>query len=367
MQHSLSVLIKPVSGQCNMKCRYCFYVDEMAHRDTAVFKAMDDKILEMVVRRSLLAVDHDITFCFQGGEPTLAGASFFRKFLKLERQYGAASGLTITHTLQTNGLSLSEELLDVFEEGNFLIGVSVDGTKAIHDSRRIDAGGQGTYDRVLKNLKKLDERGIPHNILCVVDNDIARRPQEVFKTLAPHFYLQFIACLDPLVPDSDNTALAPDLYGEFLIEIYRLYAHAIRSGKPVSIRTFDDWLGMLMGHPPGSCGLLGHCTPYILIESNGNVYPCDFYALDEWCLGNIVDTTVPRILRSERMMRFLRESHDIPEACPQCEYYMICRGGCRRDRDRSGALGANRLCAAYKRFFKACLQDMKKLCGEIIT
>lgn len=362
---ALSILMKPASGLCNMRCRYCFYADEMRRRSTPVFRAMDGATAEAIVRRGILAVDQSVTFGFQGGEPTLAGAAFFRRFLELERQYNAGRGVRITNTLQTNGLELDGEMIEVLREGDFLVGVSVDGTREIHDSRRIDAAGRGTFDRVMANLERLEAAGIACNILCVVDDEIARRPGEVFEALAPHRFIQFIACLDPLEDGAGGGWLSPEVYGSFLIETYRLYARSARRGRFVSVRLFDNWLAMLSGRPPESCGMLGHCAPYLLVEGDGSAYPCDFYALDRWYLGNVRDTPFPRMLHSDAMRRFLEPSFALPERCKACEYLPICRGGCRRDRDRGGALGDNRLCAAFRMFFDACLDDMRGLCREL--
>ena len=359
-------MIKPVSGACNMRCTYCFYADEMKNRAEAVHARMTDETLEKLVRRVFSYAEGRVMLAFQGGEPTLAGAEFYKKLLKLERKYNSRH-IPVQHALQTNGLVLDDEMIDVLKEGNFLVGVSMDGTAALHDARRIDAAGQGTYQRIRENTEKLKQAGIEFNILCVVDEAVASQPEAVMEALEPYIYLQFIACLDPLTEDKREGALTAEAYGEFLSRTYTRYAALLRAGKPISIRTFDNWLGMLAGFPPESCGFSGRCSVNYLVESNGSVYPCDFYALDEWLLGDINRVSFYALEKSEVQQRFIARSLPVPEGCKTCPYYALCRCGCCRDRDVQGQLGENRLCAGYRLFFERHLTDMKQLAAMMFA
>lgn len=363
----LSIMIKPVSGLCNMRCTYCFYADEMQRRQTAAYAAMDMSTLENLLRRAFAYADGRLSLVFQGGEPTLAGADFFRTLLRLERKYNTRR-LQVSHALQTNGLYMDDELLSVLKEGHFLLGLSVDGTQAIHDSRRVDAANQGTYERVMATARKLRKHGLEYNILCVVDRQVAQNGRDVFEALKEHGYLQFIPCLDPLDGATNENSLTPADFGRFLCEIYPLYAQGIRNGRPVSVRAFDNWLQMLMGYPPENCGFLGRCMPNYLVESNGNVYPCDFYALDEWLLGNINQKSFFSLSKSPVQAAFLERSCTVDEDCLACSFRAICRGGCRRDREpplAQGNLKKNRLCEGYRMFFSAYLNDMKTLARQL--
>jgi len=363
----ISIMVKPVSGRCNMRCGYCFYADELSHRESGTTECMRPETLENLVRRAFSYADGAVFFAFQGGEPTLAGAEYFRRLLDLERLYNTR-GLQIQHAIQTNGLSIDNELIEVLRRGHFLVGLSVDGTRNIHDSRRLDAAGKGTYARVMKSAATLRDAGIDYNILCVVDRNVARHPKEVFDTLAPHGFLQFIPCLDPLDGSTGPNSLTAEDFGLFLTETYRLYAHELRSGRYVSVRAFDNWLRMLAGQPPETCGFSGQCAPNYLVEGSGDVYPCDFYALDEWKLGNINETSFRRMAASERMKSFIESSAAPAQDCLVCPYGSVCRGGCRRDREPqspSGTLPKNRLCDGYRIFFSTCLADMQRLCAEL--
>lgn len=363
----ISLMIKPVSGLCNMRCSYCFYADEMSRRDTPVYERMSDETLENVVRRAFMYADDVVALSFQGGEPTLAGAGFFRQVLRLERKYNTR-GLRVVHALQSNGLHMDDEMLDVLREGRFLVGISLDGTQEIHDSRRVDAAGQGTYARVVETIRRLREAKVEYNVLCVVDQRIARQPEKVYAALSQHGFIQYIPCLDALDGTSFDVGLNAEDFGDFLVRTYRLYERSIREGRYVSIRAFDNWMGMLMGHPPENCGLCGYCLPNYLVESNGDVFPCDFYALDEWKLGNLNTASMARIAKSPVMQRFLAASRAIDGHCRECAYLFICRGGCRRDREpcaQDGTPRLNRLCEGYKRFFGLCLEDMQRLAEQI--
>ena len=365
----VSIMIKPVSGLCNMRCQYCFYTDELSRRGEGVFAPMEEETLEKLIRKAFSYADDLVYLAFQGGEPTLAGAAFYRKVLELESMYNSRQ-LSVHHAIQTNGLALDDELISVLKKGRFLVGLSVDGTREFHDAKRRDAAGKGTYDRVMETAQKLRSAGIDYNILCVVGETVARHPREVFEALAPHGFLQFIPRLEPFEGENIPDTLTSRTFGHFLTETWRCYEKSLRSGRYVSVRAFDNCLNMLSGRPPENCGFAGCCVPNYLVESNGNVYPCDFYALDEWLLGNINETNFKRLAASAKMLDFCRQSHKPDPACLSCPYGSICRGGCRRDREpvlADGNYGRNRLCEGYQLFFENCLADMHALQQAIST
>ncbi|MGI6316463.1 MAG: radical SAM protein [Christensenellales bacterium] len=358
----VSVMVKPVSGLCNMRCTYCFYADEMQNRETPLLPRMSEETLEYLIRRIFSYGDSSISLAFQGGEPTLAGTTFYTRLLELENQYNTRR-IPVRHSMQTNGLYLSDSLLSVLKAGDFLVGVSLDGIKTIHDARRQDATGQPTWDRVTANLRRLREAEIPYNILCVVDRWVAEKPEEVFTNLREHGYLQFIPHLDGLngIPDADS--LTAEAYGNFLIRTFRLYEKSFWEKKFVSVRTFDNWLNMLCGHPPESCGLSGRCSISFLVEGDGSVYPCDFYALDHWRMGNLRTDSFFRMEKSTAAREFIASSLPMDAACNACEWSFLCHGGCRREREpfTDGIPRLNRLCEGLKAFFSACYPRMKEL------
>ena len=362
----LTVMIKPASSLCNLRCRYCFYADVASSRETASYGLMSADTLETLMRRAFAYAEGQLSFMFQGGEPTLAGKDFFRRYLSLLKKYNTRR-LNVQSAIQTNGYMLDEEWCAIFKEGNFLVGVSVDGTKAIHDAYRVTPEGKPTYDRIAENLALLRAHDIPYNILCVVNEPIASEPAAVFHALKEHVFLQFIPCLDDFSGEKKPYSLNAKTYGRFLIETFDLYEQALYSGKPVSIRTFDNWAAMLLGYPPENCGMSGRCGNYYLIEADGSAYPCDFYVLDEWKVGNILESSFFRMDKSPVGKRFRDESIPLPDACKACRWLALCRGGCKRDREPviGGVPALNRLCESNRMFFKARYERLQALAAEI--
>lgn len=357
----ITVMVKPVSGACNMRCRYCFYADEMKNRACAVRPPMSMELMEIVVRRALAYAEGQANFIFQGGEPTLIGLDFYRRLIELQRRYGRCD-VQINNMLQTNGYALSDEMIDFFAANHFLLGVSLDGCRTAHDIMRPDAQGEGTYARVEQTIERLEKAGAAYNILCVVNAEVAARADEALEALSKYRFLQFIPCLDALEGGADSYALSPRSWGEFLIKAYDFYERAYTSGHAVSIRNFDDWMNMILGGEPASCAMVGHCSLNFLIESDGDVYPCDFYALDQWRLGNVRESNFLRLSGSEGARRFITESLSVPDACRVCPYGALCRNGCRRERDKEGK---NRWCASVKMLMDVRLSRMERLARKM--
>ena len=347
----VTVMIKPVSGACNMRCRYCFYADEMSRRGEGIYPAMEDDMLETLVRRVMMYADGQATFAFQGGEPTLAGIDFFRKLVKYQQAY-ARPGLTVSNALQTNGLHLTDEMIAFFAEHDFLLGVSIDGCRDTHDLLRLDAGGRGTFDRILATTKKLDAAGVQYNILCVVNQAVADDIDQVLAALRPFEFLQFIPCLDPLDGEKNEYSLTPAGYEKFLRAAFDYYEEAFREGRSLSIRNFDNWVGMLLGMPPENCAMRGECSLGFLVESTGDVYPCDFYCLDQWKLGNLKEKSLRQMARTDTAAAFCKPSQAVPDKCRTCPCWGLCRNGCRRERDPE--TGLYRFCEPTRRFFDDC-------------
>lgn len=244
-----------------------------------------------------------------------------------------------------------------------MIGVSLDGTKEIHDSLRIGNDGKGTYSLVVQGIELLKKHNVEFNILCVVTKDVAKNIRAVWKSLSMYGHIQFIPCIDGIDGEVTRFSLDAKNYGDALIEIFDLYRAAFFSAAPVRERRMDNYLSILLGYPPEQCGMLGKCGLYFLCEADGSVFPCDFYALDEWKIGNINETSFARMVKSDVMQRFQREGGETPIKCRECEYFMLCRGGCRRDREP--LLIENRFCESYKHFFKSRLSDMQALADKI--
>ena len=353
----ISLLIKPASSLCNLECKYCFYHSIAESRLTKSYGMMSAETLELLVRKALDYADDICTFAFQGGEPTLAGLEYFRDFVEYVKKYNV-NGIKINYAIQTNGIIINEEWARFLSDNNFLAGISLDGPKDIHDSLRVDPIGKGSFNKVMETINLFNKFHVEYNILCVVNSYIARHANKVYNFFKTNNfkYLQFIPCLDPLdgEPGGYQYSLTPERYTHFLKTAFDEWYSDIVKGNAVSIRYFDNLVGMMMGNPPELCGMVGICTPYFVVEADGGVYPCDFYVLDEWRIGNIRETDFAELKSNEKTKQFMDTSSYIATSCRECEFYNLCRGGCRRTRepysDNKPAL--NYYCSSYKAFFK---------------
>ena len=358
---NLNLLIKPASSSCNLRCRYCFYYDVADNREVKNYGIMNDDTLENMVKKVFDDVEYSANFAFQGGEPTMAGIEFFEKFHKFVEKYNTKK-IIVNFSLQTNGTLLNKKWLELFKKHNYLIGLSLDGNKEMHDTFRIDAKGEGTFSRVLKAAKMMKKAEVEFNILCVVNKLIAQNGKLVYNFFRNNGfrYYQFIPCLDSLScsEEKDYTLTSED-YGKFLDETFNLWYEDMMSGKRISVRHFDNYTKILLGEEPEACDMVGHCNMNAVLESDGSMYPCDFYVLDEFKVGNINESSFEELFKSEAEMRFLRTSLAVDEKCKVCRYFKICRGGCRRHKELTAEGNyENRFCESYKYFFDKNIQKM---------
>ena len=353
----VNFLVKPASSLCNMRCRYCFYEDEAANRAQASMGVMSAQTAELLIRQALETVDFNgqISFAFQGGEPTVAGLGFFQNFVETVRRLNTRR-IPVSYSIQTNGLALDGEWAEFLAKNRFLVGLSLDGDKAIHDEFRVDAAGKGTWARVQKNLALLQKAGVECNLLCVVTRRCAKSAVRVYHALQKTGirYLQFIPCLDPLGEPRGQRpwSLTPEDYGAFLCALFDEWHRDWAAGRYTSVRLFDDYVHLAMGLPAGTCATSGSCGAYFVVEADGGVYPCDFYVLDQWKLGDLHETPLAAMGKSERAKRFLADGLEHPAPCAACRWQSLCFGGCKRDwtTDAEG-LKQNYYCSSFQRFF----------------
>ena len=348
----LSVMIKPASGSCNLRCRYCFYGDVTNLRETRNFGIMNESTAQKLIFSALDFADGEsVAFAFQGGEPLLAGKEYFRFFADTVKKYNTKKS-RIFYSVQTNGTLIDDEWAEFFAENEFLVGLSLDGDLT-GNRFRVDQKGANSYYRILRGSGLLKKHGARFNILTVLTGACADNCEKIYR----HFrasgfnYIQFIPCLRPFGDKSESELyMTPDQYADFLIRIFNLYVKDFVRGQYVSVRYFDNLVRMYLGEAPEQCGLGGHCTHQFVAEANGNIYPCDFYCTDEFLLGNINETPMKALAETKKAEDFIKESLVIPEKCRACRYYPLCRaGGCKRIRaDRD-------YCEAYKKFFSSCL------------
>ena len=353
----INVLVKPVSSACNMRCTYCFYRDVSSHRETAFQEILTMDTAEKILAALSEYAEGSCTIAFQGGEPTLIGLDFYQEFMEREKIY-TRPGLQFHHAIQTNGYCIDEKWARFFAENKFLVGLSFDGPSKLHNANRRGADGKETYSRALHAAQLLEKCAVTYNILCVLTGKNARSIQQIYQFFKRQGFqwLQFIPCLEPLGQrrGEESYHLSSQVYGQCLVTLFDLWYQDLKSGRYISIRHFDNWLSMLMGREAEACSMRGRCSNQIVIEADGSIYPCDFYATDEWRMGAIGERPLGELLESAEWKRFLQLSDCLPEECRRCDYYFLCRNGCRRDRswNEQGEYGKLYYCQAHRYFFE---------------
>ena len=352
-----TIFIKPASGLCNMKCDYCFYCDEAAKREIESYGMMEAKTIENIIRKVLRQGKGNFCFAFQGGEPTLRGLEFFQKVIEFEKKYNVYQS-QISNTLQTNGLYIDEQWCEFLKENEFLVGVSVDGTETIHNLHRHQKNGTDSYQKVRNSIELFDKYKIDYNILTVVTRQVAENIKDIYKEFKRRGwkYQQYITCLDPIGDEKGQQpySLTPEIYGQFLVDLFQLWYKDWRRGKAPYIRQFENYIALLLGYPPESCDQRGICSVQCVTEADGSAYPCDFYVLDQYRLGNFNTNSIEEFFQAQEAIDFVEESKKWSDRCTGCKYFSLCRAGCRRSRVKENDSDTyyNYFCEGYYKFFE---------------
>lgn len=353
----ISFLIKPASSLCNLRCRYCFYEDISENRSCKSMGIMTEETAERLLTEGFGLLDRGgtVNFAFQGGEPTVAGLDFFRRFCTRAHAL-APKDAQISFSIQTNGTLLDEDWAELFARENFLVGISLDGDKDLHNLNRVDAEGKDTWNRIVKGLRMLQKHQVQVNALCVVTGQCARRGERTYHKLKKlgFSYIQYIACLDPMGVERGSMpfSLTPQAYGKFLCRIFDLWYADWEQGTYTSVRLFDDYVHILLGDSGGTCATCGQCGGYLVAEGDGTLYPCDFYVLDDWRLGKLGEESLAEMASGEKMRAFLAWGREKPAECQACPYRRLCNGGCKNDwyTDEDGA-PHNYYCESFRMLF----------------
>ena len=361
----LSLLIKPASSLCNMRCRYCFYHDVGEHRNIPSYGIMTRETAEKIIENIHRDLDEgdEITIAFQGGEPTLAGLPWFEHFVEV---MSSVKKVRISWALQTNGLLIDEAWAQFLAKNNFLTGLSIDASKSIHDSIRINPKGEGTYDMCVKNKAIMESCKAEYNILCVLTNELAGMPEKVwnFITRENIQYIQFIPCLEEFDEKEPSPyPLKPARFASFYSGMYYWWMKELETtGKYYSIKLFDDTANYFFRGVPSSCGINGRCHAQYVVEADGSVYPCDFYVLDQYNAGKLTEHTLRELFDSPVMQAFIREERKLPELCNSCKFLKHCNGGCKRMNrvvyfGAPGSPAYGSVCG-YRMFLEKCLEPL---------
>ncbi len=372
------MMAKPAGPSCNLRCRYCFYLEKEALLEPGKHR-MSDEVLDAYVCKYIESQPgaQPVEFHWQGGEPTLMGLDFYRKAVELQRRY--ANGRRFSNMIQTNGTLLDDEWGRFLSKGKWLVGLSLDGPKEIHDTYRLDTRGEGSFDSVMRGLEVLQRHKVEYNVLASVTPASTARPMEVYNFLkqAGVEFVQFMPIVERM-PDQAAEALGlqlavgihfgeavqtlrmtpwsvePEAYGEF---ICRIFDEWVRNDVgDFTVMNFEWALANYMGRPAGTCGWMPKCGRSPIIEYNGDVYACDHYMYPEYRLGNVLNDDLQEMMQSDRQREFGDAKLDsLPEYCRQCPVGPVCWGECpkrRFCRTPDGQPGLNYLCAGYKRFFE---------------
>ncbi len=374
------LLAKPTGALCNLDCAYCFFLDKEVFYPGSRFR-MSDETLERYIGQ--LVESHavnDVTIAWQGGEPTLMGLDFFRRAVAVAERH-RRPGMTFLHTLQTNGTLLDDEWCAFFKEQNFLIGISLDGPRKLHDVYRVDKGGRPTFDKVMRGIRLLQAHGVEYNVLTTVNRINGRYPLDVDRFLRDEVgatWVQFIPVVERINEDgltlyqegstvSDRSVLA-EQYGRFLSVIFDEWVR--RDVGTVFVQTFEaalrNWLGF---GSSGMCVFNQTCGQGLALEHNGDLYSCDHFVEPEYLLGNIHDEHMIELVASPKQVKFGMDKRDaLPRFCRECDVRFACHGECPKNRfllAPDGEPGLNYLCAGFKEFFHHAGFGMKLMAGLI--
>ena len=371
------VMVKPRGPICNLDCAYCYYLSkERLYGEDDSFR-MSEEVLASFTRQYIAAQRvPEVTFGWQGGEPTLIGLDFFRHAVELQQQYSGPE-VKVINALQTNGTTLTDEWCAFFKEHDFLIGLSLDGPRALHDAYRRDKGGGPTFERVMGGLRLLQRHGVQYNILTTVHAANAGHGLEVYRFLRDEAGAQFVQFI-PIVERDNETgfqqgerltgrSVIGEQYGAFLIDVFDEWVR--NDVGRMFVQIFDVALAAWLGQRAGLCVFEPTCGLALVLEHNGDLYACDHFVEPRHRRGNILQTPLVEMVGSAAQRQFgLAKRDALPRACLECDVRFVCHGACPKNRVRRPAPGQppiSHLCAGYKAFFHHINDAMRFMAAEL--
>lgn len=379
MMTNFHIMAKPAGPACNLNCTYCFYLEKEKLFSQENDSLMSDEVLEAYTEKYILSQEgREVNFAWQGGEPTVAGLDFFRKAVKLQKKYN--KGKKISNAIQTNGILINDEWCRFFAKHNFLVGLSLDGPKDLHNTYRKNKGGGPTFDKVKKAQLMFKQYGVEYNILTTVNAENSREPLAVYNFLkeAGIEFIQFIPIVERDADDNSKAlglslsspeanpnyqfsmtdwSVVPEEYGNFLISIFDQW---VRNdvGK-IFVMNFEWALNSAINGISGVCQFAPQCGNAGILEHNGDIYSCDHYVYPQYKIGNILDDDPKVAFNSEKQLQFGKNKQEtLSEECLKCPVLSMCYGGCPKHRfavPLKGDFAQNYLCKGYKKFFKHLL------------
>ena len=376
MLNDFHVMLKPTGAACNLGCSYCFYQPKESLYPDGAFR-MDEALLENYIQQLLRSQESRevATVAWQGGEPTLMGLDFFRKSIEYVRKH-QRPGMKVLHTMQTNGVLLDRDWCEFFREHKFLIGLSVDGPRELHDAYRVDKGGHPTFDKIIRAANLMQRHGVEFNILTAVHAANADHPLQVYRFLRDKLgaqFIQFIPVVERINDDGrtllqqgnrvTTRSVRPEQWGRFLTGVFDEWVR--RDVGRIFVQIFDSALASWAGAPQPLCIFGETCGQALAVEHNGDIYSCDHFVEPAHLLGNIRKESLAQLAGSEKQRAFGNAKRDnLPSSCLSCEVRFACNGECPKNRFvDSGESQLNYLCAGYKAFFQHIDRPMEIMAG----
>jgi uncharacterized protein len=371
------VMAKPTGARCNLRCDYCFFLEKEQLYPGSDFRMSDEVMAAFVAQTAQAQRVPQVTLAWQGGEPTLMGLDFFRRARAAEAGR-VPDGMAVERTLQTNGVLLDDAWCAFLAENDYLVGLSIDGPRELHDAYRHDLGGRSVFDRVIAAAHRLQDHGVDFNVLCTVNAANAGHPLEVYRFLRDDLgarFIQLIPIVEVETPSQDgvpgtvtNRSVQPEDYGRFLNAVFDEWLR--HDVGETFVQTFDGVLAAYVRGTSSLCIFQPTCGEGAALEHNGDLYSCDHFVDPQYLLGNIMEASVGDLVRSARQRAFGRAKQEtLPAFCRSCEYLFTCNGECPKNRvllTPDGEPGLNWLCAGLKEFFAHTERPMR-LMAEILV
>ncbi len=353
-----SILVKPVSADCNLRCEYCFYLEKADLYPETKSHRMSYDVLETMIQQIMHDTAGPVGVTWQGGEPTLAGLDFFENVVELEKKHGH-SGQIVSNAIQTNGVLLDDEWAQFLSRYRFLVGLSLDGPAELHDHYRKGKNEKPTHHRVYPKIELLKAYNVAFNVLMVINDVTVNYPRELYDYCLGNEigFAQFV----PAVELNGDGHLMPfsmpaSQYGDFLCTLFDLWYN---DGHPrVSIRMFDAFLMHLIHGENSLCLFRKSCDAYLVVEANGDVYTCDYFVDPGWKIGNLMHQPLRELERIALRLQFAARKSDLPQACLRCQWRRYCHGGCPKYRVMSRP---NYMCEGYRQFFAHSMPYLRKI------
>ena len=382
----LYVMLKPVGASCNLRCKYCYYLEKANLYKHTPTRVLSEEMLEQFTKEYIEAQTmSEVLFTWHGGETLMRPLSFFRKAVELQKKYGA--GRRIDNTIQTNGTLLTDEWCEFLHENHWLVGVSIDGPQEFHDEYRRTASGAPSWTKVMRGIQLLNKHNVDWNAMAVVNDFNADYPFDFYHFFKDNGcqYIQITPIVERIVnhddgrhlatlTDSDEAPLAdfsvtPEQWGRFLCAIFDEWVR--HDVGQTYVELFDCILANWVGETPGICVYAKECGHAGVMEFNGDVYSCDHFVFPEYRLGNIREKTITEMLYSDQQKRFSKlKSQSLPKECSECKWLFACSGECPKNRfikDRYGNPGKNYLCEGYRMFFEHVAPYMDFMKNELLN